>query len=135
MDEMTPKELFLQSLHRCAKSDNFIPSFYTRFLSSSDEVRQKFRNTDFKHQNQMLLRSLQLVAGATAGEQESLEELRARAETHDRYHLDIKPELYELWRKALIETAREHDNQWNEEIEEAWHSILGHAINHMIKHY
>lgn len=44
----------------------------------------------------MLLRSLKLVAGATAGEPKSLREIRQRAETHDRYHLNIEPEHYDL---------------------------------------
>ena len=70
-----------------------------------------------------------------AGEFKSLRELRERAETHDRNHLDIKPELYELWLDAMIKTAREYDNQWNDDIENAWHIILGHVINHMTKYY
>jgi hypothetical protein len=44
----------------------------------------------------MLRRSLKLSAGATEGESAALAELKERAETHDRNHLDIKPELYDL---------------------------------------
>lgn len=135
MGELTPKELFLQSLDRCTESAEFIPSFYERFLATSDEVREKFRHTNFDEQHEALLRSLRLIAGATAGEPASLEQLRARAETHDRYHLNIKPGHYELWRSAMIETASEFDEQWNDTVQEAWHSILGFVIKRMIKHY
>ena len=129
------KEIFLQSLERCASSKEFIPSFYQRFLATSDEIREKFKHTDFEQQNKMLVRSLKLAAGATAGEAQSLQELRDRAETHDRHHLDIKPELYDYWRDAIVSTAGEFDPKWNDEVKEAWHSVLGYVINHMIKYY
>jgi len=135
MEVATHKDLFIESLHRCAESEKFVPAFYERFLASSLEIRLKFKNTDFRHQNRMLLRSLKLIAAATAGEQEGLEELRLRAETHDRTHLNIRPELYDFWREAIIATAREFDSEWNETIEDSWQQILGHVIFHMTKHY
>ncbi len=63
-----PKEVFLHSLNRCRGDEGFIPAFYARFMAASDEILDKFRNTDFTQQNQMLLRSLTLAADATAGE-------------------------------------------------------------------
>lgn len=129
------KEIFLKSLERCTSSNKFIPSFYQRFLAASEEIRDKFKHTDFKRQNKMLVRSLKLAAGATAGEAKSLQELRDRAETHDRHHLDIRPELYDHWRDAIVITAGEFDPQWSDEVEEAWNSVLGYVINHMIKYY
>jgi len=135
MQESTPKDLFLESLDRCAASDEFIPSFYKRFLASSREIRDKFHNTDFEQQNKMLLNSLRLTAAATVGDQHGLSELRKRSETHDRYHLNIRPQLYEFWRTAIISVASEHDPQWSEPIEDAWRSILGHVIDHMVKRY
>lgn len=135
METLTPKNLFLNSLNRCAESDDFIATFYARFLGASDEVREKFKHTDFDRQNKMLLRSLRLTAGAASGDVESLQELRERAETHDRLHLDIPPRLYELWRDAIIETAREFDPAWDAEVEQSWRSILGHVIHQMTKHY
>ncbi len=129
------KDIFLQSLERCTSSKEFIPAFYRRFLAASDEIREKFKHTDFEKQNKMLVRSLKLAAGATAGEANSLQELRDRAETHDRHHLDIKPELYDHWRDAIIAAANEFDPKWNDETKDAWHSVLGYVINHMTKYY
>ena len=135
MAETTHKQLFLDSLERCAEDENFIPSFYRHFLSTSSEIRYRFRDTDFEKQNKMLLGSLRLAAGATQGDQESLRELRDRAETHDRHHLNIKPELYSIWLDSVIETARDFDRLWSDEVEESWNVILGYVINHMIRHY
>ncbi len=135
MTEAIPKNLFLQSLERCSEDEDFIASFYDNFLGASEEVREKFAETDFTRQNRMLLKSLRLCAGATAGDLAALRELRERAETHDRQHLNIRPELYDLWLDAIIKTAREYDELWSPDIEEAWNTILGHVIHHMIKYY
>lgn len=115
--------------------DQFIPAFYDRFLSTSDEIRDKFKHTDFEKQNEMLLHSLTLSAGATSGDPESLREVRERAETHDRHHLNIEPRLYEFWTTSVIDTAREFDDEWNTTVEEAWNTILGFVVRHMTKYY
>ncbi|QDT08123.1 globin [Stieleria marina] len=131
----THKDLFLGSLDRCSENRNFIPVFYERFLSRSDAIRDKFKNTDFEKQNEMLLRSLKLAAGATSGDPSSLREIRERAETHDRHHLNIEPSMYETWMTTVIEVASEYDTAWTDEVEEAWTAILGHVITHMVKFY
>ena len=135
MDEPTPKELFLQSVVRCVASDAFFLEFYERFLATSDDVRKKFRFTDFEKQTEMLRRSLELTAGATAGAPEALREINERARTHDRHHLNIEPGLYDVWLATIIETARDFDDQWDEAVEAAWRRILGHVIQHMIRKY
>jgi hemoglobin-like flavoprotein len=131
----THKALFVKSLNRCIEKEGFIPSFYRRFLASSEEVRFKFRDTDFEAQYKRLEDSLFLVAAATYGQTEGLQHLRERATTHSRQHLNIKPEFYELWRSAILATAREYDREWDEEVEAAFESILGFAIEYMIKRY
>jgi hemoglobin-like flavoprotein len=135
MEQITHKEHFLASLERCTSNEDFIPSFYDRFLSSNEEIRRKFDRVDFDHQNQMLLRSLQLAAGATSGDPESLKEIQTRGESHDRRHLNIELCHYEHWLESVIETAKEFDAEWANPIEESWRSILGFVIKHMIKMY
>lgn len=135
MEEPTPKEVFLKSVKRCAGTSAFAPAFYERFMGSSDLIREKFRFTDFETQHKMLVRSLELCAGATAGEPESLAEMRERATTHDRDHLDIQPELYEVWLETIIATARDFDEEWSDGVEAAWRRILGHVVQHMVRKY
>lgn len=135
MVTLTPKDQFLQSLDRCMEKENFIPAFYDRFLSTFAEIREKFRNTNFERQNKMLLRSLRLAAGATAGDPESLKELRERARTHDRNHLNIEPKLYDVWLESVIKTVAEYDEEWDETVEKNWRTILGYVISYMVKRY
>lgn len=135
MDDSTPKERFRRSLERCCANKNFIPSFYDRFLGTSFEIRSKFRNTNFTKQKDKLLRSLHLAAGATAGEPESLREMRERAETHARDHLNIEPRLYEFWLASVLATVREMDPEWDATVESDWRLILGHVIEYMVRFY
>lgn len=135
MEEIAPKDLFLQSLDRCVLSPEFLQAFYDRFLGSAEEIRKKFVGTDMYLQKQMLLRSLRLSAGATAGDRESLQEINDRAETHSRDQLDIRPELYDYWLDAIIATAEQFDPKWEPAIESAWRRILGHVVKHMSRRY
>jgi hemoglobin-like flavoprotein len=135
MTKPSPKHLFEQSLGRCLSNGDFIQSFYDRFLSSSEEVARKFRHTDFDQQKAMLRRSLSIVAGATEGQKEALTELADRARTHSRRHLNIRPELYDQWLEAVVESAREFDSGWDAEIEHAWRQVLGFAVNYMKARY
>ncbi len=135
MSQLPQKDLFLQSLNRCSNDENFIPAFYERFFAADPEIRDKFRNTDFEKQNKMLLRSLQLAAGATSGDPDALHEMQERAETHDRHHLNIEPRFYDVWLSCVIATASEFDPKWDPPTHQAWKTILGHVINRMIKSY
>ena len=113
----------------------FYPSVLRSLFVSSDEIKNKFRFTDFDKQNAMLSRSLELAAGATSGDPESLREISARAETHDRYHLNVEPRLYDIWLETIIETARDYDANWSEVVEASRRSILGHVVQHMVRKY
>ena len=57
------------------------------------------------------------------------------ARQHDRHHLNIEPDLYDLWLEALIDTVREFDNEFDEEIENAWRSVMRYGIEYMTSRY
>lgn len=130
-----PRDIFLDSLSRCLADETFLVRFYDRFMASSDEVAAKFVNTNFEKQRGMLARSLKLVALATSGSREGLREIRDRAETHDRRHLDVRPKLYDLWLESIVTTAAEIDPQWTADVEAAWRRLLGFVIQRMASRY
>jgi hemoglobin-like flavoprotein len=129
------KDIFIASLGRCSQWAGFIPAFYSRFLESSDEIRERFRDTNFEQQNRMLAKSLELAAAATAGDPAGLQEMRERATTHSRTHLNIPPPLYDVWLSAILATASEFDAEWSEEVDRAWRRILEHVIHFMTRSY
>ena len=132
---LPPKDLFLRSLDRCQKNKGFIESFYQRFLNSSEEVAEKFRYTDFERQHRMLVHSLEVAAHAVSGDHDALHMLHEQAELHSRENMDIRPGLYPLWLEAIISTGAEYDPMWDETVEDAWQTVLGHITHHMASKY
>jgi len=78
---------------------------------------------------------MRLIAEATEGKPAALRELIELAETHNRYHMNIKPELYETWLEVMIATAQNSDPLWSDRIKQAWQTILGNVIRQMVKRY
>src|SRR6266568_4040214 len=79
-------ESFLASLKRCLGVPGFMETFYRSFVSSSEEVREKFRNTDLQRQARMLSDSLYVLAAAVQGQMRSPAwgDLPRLAERHSR---------------------------------------------------
>jgi hemoglobin-like flavoprotein len=131
-------DLFLASLKRClAQQPKFTGHFYDRFVGSSDEVREKFRNTDMQRQVRMLEDSLFVVANAVQGDEGSLArgDLPRIAARHSRQELAIRAELYDLWADCLVETARECDPAFRPEIERSWRAVLAVGVQYMRERY
>lgn len=134
-------EVFLASLRRCLADEDFLRQFYHRLMSSSEEVRIKFENTDLERQYRVLADSLYMLAVAAQSTQSSEEfspawtEMSRLARLHDRDHLDIRPGLYDLWLHHLLEAARTHDPLFTPEIEEDWRTTLETGIAYLRSHH
>ena len=57
------------------------------------------------------------------------------AERHGRDKLDIRPELYEVWLDALVTTARELDDEFDDETEAVWREMIRPGIEIMQARY
>ena len=126
-------EPFIASLKRCLAKPDFMEAFYQSFVRSSEEVREKFRNTDLQRQARMLSDSLYTLAVAVQGQPESPAwgDMPRLAHRHSRKDLDIRPALYDHWLACLLETARRYDPEFTPEIESAWRATLGVGIAYM----
>jgi hemoglobin-like flavoprotein len=130
-------EAFIASLKRCLAAPGFIEEFYDRFVGSSAEVREKFKDTDMKRQAQVLADSLYVVANAVQGEEGSPArvELPRIAERHSRRERDIRPGLYDLWIDCIVETARSRDPRFDVQAEQAWREVLAFGADYMRQRY
>jgi hemoglobin-like flavoprotein len=130
-------DLFVASLKRGLASPGFMESFYEGFVSSSPEVREKFRNTDLQRQARMLSDSLYALAVAVQGPVGSpaWRDMPRLAERHSRKDLAIPPALYDHWLACLLDTARRYDPQFTPETEAAWRSTLSVGIEYMKARY
>jgi hemoglobin-like flavoprotein len=128
-------ELVNDSLERCTPQAEFFEQFYCRFRDSSDEVAAKFSGTDAKVQARALRTAFLLLLQAVAGDPSAWQQLELRAVRHDRKHLDIKPEMYELWRDCLLATIRDFDSRADDRTERAWRRVVQQAIDFMTARY
>jgi hemoglobin-like flavoprotein len=129
-------ELFNDSLARCQRGGQFFQRFYDQFLASSPEVREKFRNTDFRKQRRMLQTSFyMLVEYIALGWPECEAYLERIAAAHGKHGRDIPPHLYDLWVECLLRAVKECDDQCSSEVEAAWRYMMGAGISFIKARY
>ncbi len=128
-------EICRQSYKRCHHNPEFLDRFYRFLLDSSEEIREKFGNTDFKRQKKALSLSLHMILLSSSGADAADVYLDFIAERHNRGNLDIKPKLYSLWLAALLNAVRESDPEYDSEIENAWRLTMQDGIDYMIGKY
>jgi hemoglobin-like flavoprotein len=131
-------DVFRASLKRCLATPHFLGNFYADFVASSEEVREKFRNTDLERQAKMLadsLYTLAVAAQAKEGANPAWAEMPRLAQRHSRADLDISPRLYDHWLACLLEAVRLHDPEFSPEIEAAWRQTLAVGIEYMRSRY
>lgn len=130
---MSPADSLMHSYGRCCASPTFFDDFYRSFLASSAEVRAKFVNTDMTGQKQLLRQGILNLVMYSRGLPDT--KLRALGASHARSGLDIRPELYELWLAALLQTIREHDRECTAQTLQTWREALGKGIAVIQSHY
>ena len=124
---MSPADLVMQSYGRCCASSGFFDSFYQYFLASSPEIRDKCAHTNMPAQKQLLRQGILNLVMHARGMPDT--KLRALGCSHARGALDIRPELYDLWLQALLQSIGEHDGQCDANTRLAWHEVLNKGIS------
>ena len=124
---MSPADLVMQSYGRCCASSGFFDSFYQYFLASSPEIRDKFAHTNMPAQRLLLRQGILNLVMHARGMPDT--KLRALGCSHARGALDIRPELYDLWLQALLQSIGEHDGQCDANTRLAWHEVLNKGIS------
>jgi hemoglobin-like flavoprotein len=122
---------FQSSVKRCLDDKDFIKDFYDRFIASSDEIREKFRGTDFERQYRALADSLYVMALAVRGGPQNLARREMKGLSQRHKDMEISPSMYDVWLECLLQAARVHDPLFSDELEEAWRQTLAPGIAHM----
>ena len=124
-------DIFNDSLTRCTKNLLFLDHFYQTFISDSQDIREKFKNTNMEKQKKVLMVSLANMVIAY----ERPEILRDIAVKHNAKHINIEPDLYLSWLECLILTVKKCDPDYDVKVELAWRDVMQKGINYMISHY
>jgi len=126
LDDRT-SEIFNDSFQRCLSKSGFFPRFYELFLNSSSEVKDKFKDTDFKKQARVVKKSLYLLTMVSTGAVEARAEIERLGQTHGREGLKVDPYMYDQWLTCLLQAVREYDIGWTPEVEKSWRkTFLSH---------
>jgi hemoglobin-like flavoprotein len=123
------------SVSRCLANPRFLDRFYELFVSSSDEIAAKFRDTDFDRQKRALASSLYLMVMAMEEGDAAIAYLEKIADRHNRHDLDIRPEMYDVWLDCLVCAAGECDPDFSDEIERGWRETMKFGIELMRKRH
>jgi hemoglobin-like flavoprotein len=126
---------FCSSLDRCHASPGFIDRFYQRFIATSPEVAEAFEHTDLERQRRALSSSLYALVLAIEGGDAAVEYLDRIARKHARNELDIRPELYDVWLDCLVDTVRECDPEFSQQVERLWRDALAFGVEFMKARY
>ena len=132
MNQGNASTTFNGSFERCINDPLFLDQFYDIFISSSDDIREMFKETDMGTQKAMLMTSLVYMSDA---HKDSPGLLSSIAEQHDKNHLNIKPYLYTLWLDSLIAAAKSIDPLFDANTEKLWRETLQLGIDFMISKY
>ncbi|MCJ0971774.1 globin [Pseudomonas sp. PS1] len=130
---MKETDRVMQSYGRCCASDGFFDDFYATFLASSPAVRAKFANTDMTAQKQLLRAGIMNLVLFARGMPDT--KLQALGKSHSREHLNISPDLYDLWLTALLQTIGRHDGKLTPTDLQAWRAVLIKGIEVIKSHY
>lgn len=123
------------SLNRSLADERFIGLFYDIFMESDDEIRQMFANTDFERQHRMLRKALlSAVTFAAAGEV-ARQRLLVIRESHNRAHMNVRPELYPFWVNSLVKAVAVCDPDYNDPLDREWRAVLQPAIDFITSGY
>jgi hemoglobin-like flavoprotein len=124
-------EEFQASVKRCLEAPDFMKDFYDRFTGSSEEIREKFRNTDFERQFRSLADSLYVMALAVRGGPDNLARREMTRLSGRHKEMAVTPAMYDIWLECLLQAARAHDAQFSDELEKIWRQTLAAGIEQM----
>ena len=130
-----PDYLTIQSSYlRCCASAGFFDTFYAIFLAKSPEIAEKFANTDFTRQKQMLRDSIFKMVRQASFNGEARAEVERIGELHAR-QFDIRPGLYALWLDSLCAAIKQHDPGYTTTLEVLWRRRMQQGIDLIIAIY
>ena len=122
-----------QSFNRCLMRRDFLRRFYTLFIERDERIRDRFRDTNWDMQVQLLRHGISAsLLYATGGDLGS-SELERLSKTHSKKGLDIPAWMYDEWMAALLQTIRETDESCDDALEARWRKAMEPAISRMRK--
>lgn len=123
------------SYGRAIAKRSFLMRFYELFINSDPVVARKLALTDMEKQQELLSQALNMVILFPQENKIAKNAIKRIRESHQRNALDIKPEYYRFWIESLITALAENDPEFNDDLEQAWRSVVQVAVDYIIEGY
>ncbi|MDX8395898.1 MAG: globin domain-containing protein [Mariprofundaceae bacterium] len=115
---------------------SFVTAFYAKLMDTHHDIRKYFEGADMEAQTDNLARAIIMSFMFVDQDQHAATQcLNKVRESHDRHHLNIAPELYDVWLRCLIETVSFCDPDADSALLEDWHSVMTISIEHVRQGY
>ena len=122
-----------QSFNRCLMRRDFLRRFYSIFIERDERIRNRFRDTDWDMQVQLLRHGISASLLYTTGGDLGEAEIKRLSKNHAKKGLDIPAWMYDDWMEALMQTVRETDDTCTDALEARWRKAMEPAIARMRK--
>lgn len=120
----------LQSFRR-ARAHGLGTRFYERLIPADPRIGRLFANTDLDRQRELFEHGVYMLIKFAKGDQVGAMALERLGRLHDRRHLDVSPDLYTIWARCLLETLREIDPEYTDELHDRWQETIRPGIEKM----
>ena len=124
-----------ESYGRCLQDKGWIKNFYDILMKSSPEIPPHFNNTDFDKQISLLSNGISYLIMYANGDSFAEAMVGNQVSSHDRYNLNIPPNLYVFWIESLIKSVKNCDPNFDLSIEQGWRKVVQKGIDDLIKGY
>lgn len=119
------------SYGRAVLAPKFFDDFYDRFLASSPEIKLMFAKTDLTKQKKLVREGVSFLVMFAAGAHTGKTKIEALAKSHDRKHLNVRPDMYRLWIDSLMFVVAKYDPKYEPALEGKWRRVLEKGISAM----
>jgi hemoglobin-like flavoprotein len=123
------------SLNRSLANSRFIEIFYEIFMATDAEIRQMFAQTEFERQKKLLRKALLSAVTFAAGGEVARQRLALIRESHNRAHMNVRPELYPFWVSSLVQAVARCDPEYSPQLDQEWRIVLQPAVEFIISGY
>jgi hemoglobin-like flavoprotein len=120
----------VQSLQR-ARDHGLGKRFYERLLSADPRIRRLFAGANFERQRELFEHGVHMLIKFARGDRVGAMALERLGRFHDAQHLDVPPDLYAIWIRCLLETLREVDPEYTEDLDACWREAIQPGIDKM----
>lgn len=131
---MNYEEVFNDSYERALQlkieGKTFFDIFYSKFISSSPVVKEKFKNTDINWQKQKVQKAFYHLLQFFVTKNTTIY-MDKIARKHSKAERNIEPYLYDIFTECLISAVKEFDNKFDDDVELAWRMVLSSGVTFM----